>query len=110
MKLLLDQNLSWRLADRLQDLFPGSAHVRTLGLDQASDEAVWEHARQNGFAIVSKDSDFEQRSLLLGHPPKCIWLRVGNCSTKRIDQLLRDRAQTLLEFEARPTESYLIIP
>jgi predicted nuclease of predicted toxin-antitoxin system len=47
MKLLFDQNLSPRLATRLQDLFPDSSHVFNLGLDQADDMEVWEYARQN---------------------------------------------------------------
>jgi predicted nuclease of predicted toxin-antitoxin system len=110
MKLLLDQNLSWKLVGALEDLFPGSRHVRDLGLDGAGDEAVWEEARAQGFAILSKDSDFEQRSLLLGHPPKCVLLGVGNCSTRQIGRIVRDHAQTILDFGAAEQESYLIIP
>jgi predicted nuclease of predicted toxin-antitoxin system len=64
MKLLLDQNLSWRLVKPLQGSFPESAHVRDLGLDRASDVDVWEYARREGFVIISKDSDVEQRSIL----------------------------------------------
>ena len=46
MKLLLDQNLSHRLVAALADLYPGSAHVRDLGLKEAADEAIWDYARQ----------------------------------------------------------------
>lgn len=45
-------------------------------------------AREQGFTLVSKDSDFHQRSLLYGFPPKLIWLQVGNCSTELIENLL----------------------
>jgi predicted nuclease of predicted toxin-antitoxin system len=76
VKLLLDENLSPRLIAALQDLYSGSLHVRDCGLRGASDAQIWRYALENGFAIVSKDSDFAQRSLLLGGPPKVIWLRI----------------------------------
>jgi predicted nuclease of predicted toxin-antitoxin system len=69
MKLLFDQNLSSRLSALLSDLYAGSIHVRDIGLTSATDTAIWLHAKQHGFVIVSKDSDFQQRSLLTGHPP-----------------------------------------
>lgn len=109
MKLLLDQNLSWRLVQALQGAFPGSAHVREFGLDRAADAEVWEHARTKGFVILSKDSDFEQRSMLQGHPPKCIRLRVGNSSTKEIEELLDRRLEAIREFIEAEGESYLIL-
>jgi predicted nuclease of predicted toxin-antitoxin system len=70
VKLLFDSNLSHRLAQALASLYPGSAHVRDFNFARAGDEAVWDLARDEGFTIVSKDSDFHQRSLLHGFPPK----------------------------------------
>jgi len=72
VKLLFDQNLSPRLATRLQDLFPDSSHVFWLGLDQAEDVEVWGYARQNGYLLVTKDADFSELSTLQGFPPKVI--------------------------------------
>ena len=60
MKLLFDHNLSPKLVNRLADLFPDSSHVKGVGLDYASDDQVREHARLNGFAIVTKDEDFNK--------------------------------------------------
>ena len=57
MKLLFDQNLSPRLPAQFADEFPDSAHVDPLGLIAADDDAVWNHARQHGLAIVTKDED-----------------------------------------------------
>ncbi len=73
MKLLLDENLSDRIIHRIVDLYPNSEHVKTLGLINTDDAIIWEYAKTNDFAIVSKDSDFYQRSLLYGHPPKFIF-------------------------------------
>ena len=64
MKLLFDQNLSPRLVRRLADIYADSIHVREIGLRDADDSAIWDYAKLNGFVIVSKDSDFQQRSLL----------------------------------------------
>lgn len=110
MKLLFDQNLSPRLASLLADLYPDSVHVRDIGLRDATDFAIWGHAKQHGFVLVSKDSDFQQRSLLEGHPPKFIWLRVGNCPTSRIEALLRKHSTAIVVFERNRTESHLMLP
>jgi predicted nuclease of predicted toxin-antitoxin system len=58
MKLLFEHNLSYKLVARLVDVFPESVHVRNVNLHEADDQTVWEYARANGFAIVSKDEDF----------------------------------------------------
>ena len=72
MKLLFDENLSHRLSERLGDMFPGSTHVRNVGLKASDDPDVWKYAAANDFVIVSKDVDMHDRSLLFGFPPKVI--------------------------------------
>jgi predicted nuclease of predicted toxin-antitoxin system len=109
MKLLFDQNVSRALVHQLSDLFPESTHVKNLAMVTADDAAIWSYAAQNGFTIASKDSDFQQRSLLLGAPPKVVWLRVGNCSTSRIEKLIRQYSAELHTFEANAAESLLIL-
>ncbi len=89
MKLLFDQNLSRRLIGALTDLFPDSTHVVFESLDAVDDRVIWDFARENGYTIVSKDSDFRQLSFLYGHPPKTIWLRIGNASTAAAEEVLR---------------------
>ena len=60
-----------------------------IGLERADDEAVWRHAREHGFAIVTKDADFAERSLAEGPPPRVVWIRRGNCSTQEIEAAAR---------------------
>ena len=98
MKLLFDQNLSHRLSRSLSDLFPDSLHVRDIGLNAADDPVVWDYAKTHGFVIVSKDSDFHQRSLVFGYPPKVIWVRLGNCSTADVQRLLEHYEKTIKNF------------
>lgn len=88
MKLLLDQNLSFRLIRLLQAHFPETFHVRDFGFSQADDLSVWEFARSKGFTIVSKDADFHQLAFVKGAPPKVVWIQRGNCSTDQIADLL----------------------
>lgn len=109
MKLLLDQNLSFRLVPDLEPRFPGSKHVSDLGLSRRDDEAIWKLAEEQGFAIVSKDSDFTHRAFLRGHPPKCIHLRVGNCPTEHIRRVFLNHAELIVEFLANPEEALLTL-
>jgi predicted nuclease of predicted toxin-antitoxin system len=88
LKLLFDENLSPRLVDSLSDLYPDSSHVHEWGLDGAADEAVGEYAKVQGL-IISKDSDFEARSVFFGAPPKFIWIRSRNCATDQVEKPLR---------------------
>ena len=107
MKLLFDQNLSHRLVKSFAAEFPRSAHVRQIGLEKAPDGPVWEYAKQNGLVIVSKDSDFHQRSFLYGHPPKVVWIRRGNCSTATIESILREHQDDLVKFAQSEQGSFL---
>ena len=109
MKLLLDENMSPRLVGLLEQEYPGSAHVRDLGLAGAPDSTIWGHARSHGFVIVSKDDDFRQRSFVEGAPPKVVWLQVGNSGTRIIADLLRREAIRLAGFSSEEESSLLIL-
>ncbi|HEX4123134.1 MAG TPA: DUF5615 family PIN-like protein [Tepidisphaeraceae bacterium] len=98
MKLLFDENLSFKLVGLLADLFPQSSQVRLAGLDHSDDGVLWEYAKSNGFALVSKDSDFADFAALYGPPPKVIWLRCGNKPTEIVESLLRSHAQIIEAF------------
>lgn len=94
MKLLFDQNLSPRLPQLLADIYPASVHIREIGLRDAEDVLIWEYAKAHGFAVVSKDSDFQQRSLLTGAPPK----------------FMRRHSAAIHTFDLDDTKSHLILP
>ncbi|MEM1167622.1 MAG: DUF5615 family PIN-like protein [Cyanobacteria bacterium P01_H01_bin.35] len=109
MKLLLDHNLSPRLVSRLANIYPHSSHLYFLGLDQASDRDVWQYARDNQYIIVTKDADFYDLVILLGFPPKLIWIRVGNCTTSQIEILLRSRYDDIVALSQDASNSVLVI-
>jgi predicted nuclease of predicted toxin-antitoxin system len=98
MKFLFDHNLSPRLVNRLSDLYPQSQHVFLLGMDQEDDCHIWDYAQQNDLTIVTRDSDYNDLSIIRGFPPKVIWIRRGNCSTQEIEQILRSANLAIQEF------------
>ena len=98
MKLLFDQNLSFKLCRQLLDVFPGSNQVRLLGLGEADDREIWQYAKANDFVLVSQDADFADMATLYGPPPKVIWLRCGNQPTKAIEMRLRNHADAIAAF------------
>lgn len=102
MKLLFDQNLSHKLPARLGDIYPGSVHVGLIGMDRATDEAIWQHAKDRGYAIVTQDADYAERSRLYGSPPKVVWLRCGNSTPQTIERLLRRNEPVLADLSLVP--------
>lgn len=100
MKLLFDQNLSFKLCQEIADLFPDSSHARLLDLSEVADRVLWDFAKANGFAIVSQDVDFAEMAALFGAPPKVIWLRAGNQTTSAVSKLLRRHADTIQSFDS----------
>lgn len=109
MKLLLDENLSYRLVARLTEAFPGTASVKQVGLLSQPDPAIWAYAAEQGFAIVSRDDDFRQRSISQGHPPKIIWLVVGNADNNQVADLLLRNKNRITDFLDDQNEDSLLI-
>lgn len=107
MRLLFDEHLAEALVGILADVFPTSLHVRSMGVGGATDREIWQLARDNGCAIVTKDGDFHRLSVILGAPPKIIWVRVGNCTTSELAGLLRARATEIRSFGLQDEESVL---
>ena len=88
MKLLLDQNISYRVIKQLRQHFTEIYGVRELGLNDAVDFKIWEFARLNGFAIITFDEDFYKIQLVKGFPPKIIWFKTGNISKQQFIDFL----------------------
>lgn len=88
MKLLFDQNISFRIVREIIETFPKAGQVRELGLENSTDREIWKYAKQNNYSIVKFDADFSDMSNLYGHPPKIIWLRTGNRRTSALARLL----------------------
>ncbi len=98
MKLLFDQNISFRILREINTAFPNSNQVKSLGLSNASDTDILKYAKQYDYSIVTFDSDFRDLSLIYGHPPKIILLRIGNNTTKHIAEILLEKEVKIKDF------------
>ena len=102
MKLLFDQNISFRAVNLLKTIFPEATHVNDCLLESASDHKIWRYARDNHYHIVTFDADFFDMVTLYGHPPKIIWLRMGNSSSKHLAHMLSSRSEQIISFLSDP--------
>jgi len=109
MKLLFDHNLSFRLIDKISDLFSESLHVYQVNLNEAEDIRIWEYASKNNFTIITKDTDFFDLVSLKGFPPKVIWIKRGNCSTKEIAEIIVNSADKITSFIEDKENGIMII-
>jgi predicted nuclease of predicted toxin-antitoxin system len=98
MKLLFDQNISFRILKKLPVEFEGSRHVSEVGLSNSTDKDIWEYSRKIHYSIVTFDADFYDISILKGHPPKILWIRTGNLSTDKLMELLHYNLENITAF------------
>jgi len=104
LSLLFDQNISFRILKNLRVLFPDAVHVREIGLEDTSDLNIWNYAKERNLSIVSFDSDFNDLSNLLGHPPKVLWVRALDQSTSNVERLLQEKFEKISGFLEGPSD------
>lgn len=109
MKLLLDENISYRVVKSIESHFPGSIQVTKLGSELREDYRIFEFAFKNDFSIVTFDEDFYDLQLLKGHPPKIIWLRFGNSSNLKVINKLQESREAIESFLSNPDSGILEI-
>lgn len=114
MRLLFEQSFSHSLPVELQEFFPNSAHVHSLGFAHVSDDELWWYAKRHEFCLVSQEVDFAERSALYNAPPKVLWIRGKDGTPSALATFLRSKAQDILQFgedpQARCFELFLSPP
>jgi predicted nuclease of predicted toxin-antitoxin system len=99
MIIWIDAQLSPHLAPWITSTFGVEAYsAKWLGLESATDKAIFLAAKNAN--AMTKDSDFLTLLDQLGHPPKVIWITIGNTSTQNLKDsliLLFPKALSLLE-------------
>ena len=98
MKLLFDENISFKLCKKLEDIYPDSTHVRFVNLENKDDSEIWKFAREESYIIVTQDSDFNDMSVLKGFPPYVVWIKTGNSLVSEIENILRTQSIRIREF------------
>ena len=109
MKLLLDENISFRVLKSIVTIFPGSAHIGNASLNIKEDFKIFEYAKSNEFTIVTFDEDFYDLQLLRGHPPKIVWMRFGNSSNLKVISKLIENQSAIDNFLKDPETGILEI-
>ncbi len=84
MKFLVDAQLPPAVAIWLREAGHEAWAVRELGLRDAEDGVIWNHALDAGMAILTKDEDFPMRAQRSVSAPIIVWLRVGNSSNQAL--------------------------
>ena len=98
MKLIFDQNISYRILKKLNVVFKDSIHVSDAGLNNSFDNDIWIFAKKHQYTIVTYDADFYDISIIKGHPPKIIWIRSGNSTTDALARLLNQNQDIIEQF------------
>ena len=99
MKLLIDNNLSYRIKTLLQTEIVKCVHVSDLKMhENTQDIEIWNFSKTNDYLILTKDNDFEAMSRLYGCPPKVIQLMCGNKSTIQIAKILNNSLSVISDF------------
>ena len=89
MKVWIDAQLSPGLARWLSEHHAVEAFsVRRLGLHDATDEAIFDAARDAEAVVMTEDRDFVQMLTRAGPPPQVIWITCGNTSNARMREIL----------------------
>jgi predicted nuclease of predicted toxin-antitoxin system len=110
MKLLIDANLSWRLCKILENVYPNSIHVNRTHLQKPIDDIdIWKYAKKNDYTILTQDEDFLFLSYQFSFPPKVIFLKTGNQSTKVVAKILIAKKDQLESFLTSPEYAFLEI-
>lgn len=109
MKLLLDENISFRVVQSLTNIFPGSIHISNQQPQLKEDQQIFDFAKANDFTIVSFDEDFYDLQLLKGYPPKIVWLRFGNSGNLRVVSKLIENQEAIISFLSNPDSGIIEI-
>jgi predicted nuclease of predicted toxin-antitoxin system len=88
---------------------PAQFTLRAADLGSTPDGVIWKYAQAHRFTFLTKDKDFASLSIIWGAPPKVILLQTGNCSTAKIERILRDNAIRFADFENDARRSLLIL-
>ena len=84
MRLLVDGQLPPALARLLAGKGHRAEHVGDIGMQAASDAAIWDHALANDAIVITGDEDFQQRRALGGQGPATVWVKVSNTRRREL--------------------------
>ena len=108
MKFLIDNQLPVSLARFFREKGFECQHVFELGLDSASDHAIWDIAVKDKWVVISKDDDFLHIAKMRPKTAQFIWVRIGNCRSAALISIF-DRLLTTIQEALRAEEDIIEI-
>ena len=109
MRLLLDENVSWRLAAYLRPHCEAVLHVRDIQLDNSPDTSIWRYAKQYGYDIITKDEDFVRLVMASGFPPRIVALQNAQVAVARLAEFMVTQLPQLRQFLGGQAEFGLML-
>lgn len=98
MIIWIDAQMSPTIAAWMSSNFPLKAvAVRDLGLRDAEDQEIFQAAKRENAAVMTKDGDFVMLLDRFGSPPQVIWVTCGNTSNVRLKEILTNTLPKALE-------------
>ena len=104
MRLLLDENISWRLTAYLRPHCATVLHVRDIQLDNSPDTSIWRYAKQHGYDVMTKDEDFLRLVLAEGFPPRVVAVQNAQVPVAKLAEFLLARLPQIASFLGEQTE------
>jgi predicted nuclease of predicted toxin-antitoxin system len=98
MRLLLDENISYRVVKKISTHFPDCESVLRRQEPGLEDRYIWEIAKVERYSIVTFDEDYADLSQLNGFPPKVILLRPVNLTSQEVADLLIRNIESIRHF------------
>ncbi len=90
MELWIDAQISPSLALWINNSFENikAQSLRSVGLRDAKDDAIFFTAKKQNIVVMTKDFDFVRLLEQYGPPPQIIWITAGNTSNSRMREIL----------------------
>jgi predicted nuclease of predicted toxin-antitoxin system len=102
VKLFLDENITYRVIRKITEYYPECKHATDVIKGKLSDKLIWDYAKENGYTIVTFDSDFSDLVSMNGCPPKVIWLRIGNTTNLNLINFFINKQEAIKDFILNP--------
>jgi predicted nuclease of predicted toxin-antitoxin system len=104
MRLLLDENISWRLVSYLRSHCAVVLHVRDTQLNNSPDTSIWRYAKQHGYDVITKDEDFLRLVLAEGFPPRVVAVQNAQVPVAKLAEFMLARLPQIESFLGEQTE------
>lgn len=106
--ILIDNMFSFKLKNSLRNISK-VYHVNELPILKSNDLVIWKYCKEEGLSILTNDSDFLDIQNLRGFPLKLIFLKIGNTSNLRLQEIIQKNNLNIRHFLDDEARAVLVI-